>query len=116
MPPALRESFADDIMHFLQSKLHTQKQHLNTIKVYYNNNTISCIVRIAFDNHYVKDLPNDYFYFYINCYQSDVTICGQKLHESLSIKENCIIWIHENKVLKYYPEKGIMAYLSKRLE
>jgi hypothetical protein len=114
--PGLCESFATDIIHFLQSKLHTQKTHISTIKVYYNNKTISCIVRVKFDNQYVKELPDDYFYFFINCYQRDITIYGQKLQESLSVKENCIIWIHENNVLTYYPERGIMDNLSKQWE
>jgi hypothetical protein len=115
MDSELCDSFVNDIVHFLWSKLKVQKNQLSDIKIYYNHKTISCIVRVKFDIKIAQELPEDYFYFFVNCYQSDITIYGQKLQDSLSDNENYITWINENKVLKFYPENRITNILSSKL-
>lgn len=116
VPSGISESFADDIIRYLYNTLKIQKNHLSEIKIYYNNETISCIVRLKFDDRYVKGMTNDYYYFLINCFQSEVNTYGQDFQDTLSDDHKKIIWIHENKILKFYPEQTIMNILSEKLD
>jgi hypothetical protein len=109
------ENFVTDIIDYLYKELKIQKNYLSEIKVYHNESSISCIVRLKFDDQYVKGMKNEFFYFLINCYQSEVTVYGQSLQNSLSDNETEIVWIHENEVLKFHPKKAIMKMLSEKI-
>ena len=102
------------IFYFLRIKLKVQKNHISNIKVFYNHKTISPIVQVKFDNKIVQELPDHYFYFFINCYQIDITIYVQKLQDTISYRENYIKWIQDNKVLKFYPELEVKKKLYEK--
>lgn len=114
--PEINKAFVNDIIEFLFKKLKVHKNHLSEIKVFYNHATISCIVKVKFDNRFVKEMTNDYMYFLINCYQSEVTVYGKSLQNVLSDKDTEITWIFENQVHKFYPDTNIMYLLSETLK
>lgn len=111
----LYESFANDINHFLISKLNISQTQIKSIKVFYNDNTISCIVQIIFKIQDSKELREDYFYFHVNCYQSEISQYGQKFQDTLSVSKGHITWINENKILKFYHENSIDIIINSKL-
>lgn len=113
-PPTIGETLINDITEYLFKKLNVNKGQLCEIKIYYNDDSYSCIVRLKFDELYLKNSAG-YFYFLVNYYQSEITIYGQVLQDSICDDNKKITWIHENKILKYYPEPKMMLMLSERI-